>query len=349
MTNETISYMDKKVFIGIDVHRHSYAVTALCDGVVIKSWRMESNPRDLVFKLQNYFNGANLLTCYEAGFSGFSLHRILTASGIENYVINAASLEVSSRDRVKTDKKDSRKLAIQLSVGRLRSIRVPSEEQELARDISRVRGQQIRSRNRIMNQLRMKLHYFGFFPSTYKGVLQKKFVLEVAKAQGAELRLSLESLCSIWGALDKEILNLNKQLREQAKVDPLDSIYRSIPGIGPVSTRVLSTELGDMTQFSNERALFSFTGLTPMEFSSGENRRLGKISRQGNSRIRHVLVEAAWVAIRKDKELKRAFDRISIRAGKKRAIVAIARKLIGRARALSRSKVLYELEHSEAA
>jgi transposase len=104
-----------------------------------------------------------------------------------------------------------------------------------------------------------------------------------------------------------------------------------------------------MQQFPHERAVFSFTGLPPSEDSSGDRRRVGHISRQGAGRLRHVLVESAWVAIRKDPDLTAAFERIAHRAGKKRAIVAIARKLIGRARAVLRTQRPYEVGPPRAA
>jgi transposase len=93
-----------------------------------------------------------------------------------------------------------------------------------------------------------------------------------------------------------------------------------------------------MHQSPNERALFSFTGLTPSEASRGDARRIGHISRQGAGRLRYVLIESAWVAIRKDPEFAATFERIALRAGKKRAIVAIARKLVGRIRAVIRTQ-----------
>ena len=97
-----------------------------------------------------------------------------------------------------------------------------------------------------------------------------------------------------------------------------------------------------MSQFKNERELFSYTGLTPSEYSSGEKIRRGKISKQGNSRLRHVLVEAAWRGIKKDKVLAEFFEKLYPRTGKKRAIVAVARKLIGRIRAAFRLGVSYQ-------
>jgi transposase len=97
-----------------------------------------------------------------------------------------------------------------------------------------------------------------------------------------------------------------------------------------------------MSQFSSERALSSYTGLTPCEYSSGEHVRKGHISRQGKPVLRSILVQCAWTAIRYDKSLREVFDRIGKRAGAKRAIVAVARRLIGRIRACFRANTLYQ-------
>ena len=97
-----------------------------------------------------------------------------------------------------------------------------------------------------------------------------------------------------------------------------------------------------MQQFENERQLSSFVGVTPSEHSSGEHVRQGHITKQGKPILRKILVQAAWTAIRYDKELRFVYNRIATRAGCKRAIIAIARKLIGRIRACFVKETLYE-------
>lgn len=97
-----------------------------------------------------------------------------------------------------------------------------------------------------------------------------------------------------------------------------------------------------MSQFKNERALYSYLGLTPTERSSGDKEIKGHISRQGSSRIRGVLVEAAWVAIKTDQYWKEEYQRRVFKLGGQKAIVAIARRLIGVARALAKSNTLYK-------
>jgi len=347
---ERVSYSGQKVFVGIDVHRGSYTATAISEGVVVKRWRTVADPEHFIEQLHRYFQGADIHSCYEAGFSGFVLHRFLSEHGIENIVVHTGSIEVSSRDTVKTDRKDSLKLASLLAAGRLRGIRVPSVDEEVKRQLSRSRIQLIRARSRIMNQIRMRLHYFGLLPAASLRLTRVR-VMKLSRTANCpeELALVLELSCELWESLEEKIQKLDKILRRQGEADWRERVYRSVPGIGKINARILSNELGDMSQFPNERCLFSFTGLTPMEFSSGDTRRLSHISRQGNSRLRAALVESAWVAIRKDLELRLSFDRIAVRAGKKRAIVAIARKLIGRVRAAFRQGELYCVEAKRAA
>jgi transposase len=201
-----------------------------------------------------------------------------------------------------------------------------------------------------MNQIRMKLHQFGLIDPERRQSMTK---LEVARyLEGAlfpELRLAIQSLWNILTALEENLKLFELEGKKQSERDPLMAVYRSVPGFGGKNGREISNELGDMKQFSNERQLSSFTGLTPQEFSTGDNRRLGHISRQGSSRLRALLVEAAWLAVRKDPALEKIFLRIAQRAGKKRAIVAIARRLVCRIRACFRDGILYRIEEAPGA
>ena len=118
-------------------------------------------------------------------------------------------------------------------------------------------------------------------------------------------------------------------------------VYKSVPGIGEISALKLKNEFGDMSQFSNEKKLFSYLGLTPVEYSSGDHIRQGHISRQGRSLLRHIFVESAWIAIKVDNELMTIYQRIAKKRGKKRAIVGIARRLAGRLRACLQQGTIY--------
>ena len=119
--------------------------------------------------------------------------------------------------------------------------------------------------------------------------------------------------------------------------------YLSVPGIGTLGARILSNELGDLAKrFANQKSLYQFVGLTPSEFSSGEKIRREGISRQGSSRIRKILIEASWIAIRKDKALRALFRRIGHGRGSQRAIVAVARNLIDRIHSCFKQNILYQ-------
>lgn len=327
--------------------KRTYAVACICEGELIKRWTMTARGDQLVEQLRRYFPGAKLETAYEAGFSGFALHRVITKAGIVNKVVHAASVEIASRNRVKTDKRDAVTVAKQLAAGRLGGIHVPEEKEESARMLTRTRDQLVQQRTRCRNQIRMKLHQLGLIDPEDKRELTLKFVEFVLERNvSPELISTVKSLMTVWKTLNQEIHRLEKELAVQALKDPCEEIYRSAPGFGALSARVLSNELGDMSQFANERQLYSYTGLTPTEYSSGDDIRRGHISRQGNSRLQHILVEAAWRAIKEDRELAVVFERLYPRIGKKRAIVAVARRLIGRIRACLRKKEFYYIAPS---
>ena len=147
MNRKKISYAKKEVFIGIDVHRKSYTTCIICEKEVVFKGAMPASVEDLISLIKKRYEGAEVHTAYEAGFCGFEIHRKLEAAGINSIVVNAASIEVNARDRVKTDKRDSLKIATQLSQDRLKGIRIPSEEEELKRTTTRTREQLVCTRS----------------------------------------------------------------------------------------------------------------------------------------------------------------------------------------------------------
>ena len=344
MTTNRINYLGKEVYVGIDVHKKTYSVFCLCEGQQAKRATVPAVPAALLSMLRKYFEGAEIHSAYEAGFAGFVLHRFLVSQGIKNIVVNPGSIEVAAKDKVKTDKRDCRKIAVQLEAGRLRGIFVPSEEQEQERLLTRTREQLVRERTRLGLQFKSRLYQFGLIAYDNETQLGQAFMDSYLRRDLPDrLKQSLLTINRIWKFLNEEIKAIEREMRQQAKEDRNETIYRSVPGIGPIASRILSNELGDMSHFRNERSLFCHTGLTPSEFSSGEYRRQGSITRQGSARIRWLLTEASWKAIKVDKKLAQDFERISLKTGKKKAIVAIARKLIGRIRACFRKGESYEL------
>ena len=330
-----IDYAKKEVFIGIDVHKRTYSLAAVCEGVLVKKWSMEASVCKCIEQLKKYFKDAKIYSVYEAGFSGYSLHRALTDSGIKNIVINPASVQKASNDRVKTDLLDAKKMATQLSQGLLKGIEVPSHERELEREVCRLRSQLVDHRVSVGLQIKSKLFYFGLMSPNDNRRLSEKYFKELEDLElKKELKFSLQILINLWRDLSKKIKEIEEELKEQEESSPeVTRIYRSVPGVGLITSRVLATELGDLKKrFKNERELFSYTGLTPSEYSSGDKVHKGRITRCGSAKVRWILTEVAWLSIRKDPALKEVYERIKARRGAKKAIVAVARKLIGRIR-----------------
>lgn len=344
-------YTGKKVYMGIDVHKKTYACVSLCEGKVVKKDTMPAKPSVLMAYIENNFSKAVVETAYEAGFSGFHLHRQLVHAGIKNQVVHVGSIEVASRDRVKTDKRDAQKIATQLAAGRLRGIYVPSLEQEAKRSASRLRDKLVKLRHQVGQQLKSLLFTQGLIQDNDDTVLSKKWLTQkLAEVEQlnypAGYTYAVNGYAKQWLRLTEELQKIKKELlaMQSEQEQALLSIYKSAPGIGDISALKLKDELGDMRQFTNEKKLFSYLGFTPVEHSSGEQVRQGHMSRQGRSVLRHLLVEAAWVAIKKDAELNECYQKIAKTRGGKRAIVAVARRLAGRLRACIHQGALYEIK-----
>jgi transposase len=342
------NYINKKVFLGMDIHKKTYAVTAICDGQVIKRDTLRADPSILINYCKKYFPGSEIYTAYEAGFCGFHLHRCLESSGINNIVVDAAGIEVAVADRVKTDKRDSLKLATNLALGKLKGIFVPSIEQEDRRAITRLRDKFVCERSRLACQMKSLMYQHGLIRADDRRMVSPKWIKEIeAYKLLPGLKFALGHYCNLWLHINEKIAEIDREISIQAQADGLEIIYRSVPGIGPTSARVLANELGNMSQFNNERQLFSYLGLTPSEHSSGEHVRQGHITRQGRPILRKILIQVAWKAIKLDNSLGEIYEQLSKRAGGKRAIVAIARRIAGHIRACFRTGELYCIEEIE--
>jgi transposase len=339
------NYTNKTVYLGMDVHKKTYAVTAICEGQVVKKDTLKADPAILVAYCKKYFVEAEIESAYEAGFCGFYLHRCLEAAGIKSLVVDAAGMEVASGNRVKTDKRDSLKLATHLSERRLTGIRIPSVQREDYRAITRLRETFSRQRSSIACQLKSLLFQHGLILADDKKKISEKWakILEAMPlSQG--LKYAITNYLAQWRHMNAKIKEIDKELEVQAQKDgALEQIYRSVPGIGAGSARILANEIEDTLQFDNEKRLFSYTGLTPSEYSSGEHVHQGHITRHGKPILRKIIIQAAWRAIRLDTFLGEIFQRLSAKVGKKRAIVGIGRRLIGRARACFRTGELYRV------
>ena len=170
------NYTGKKVYLGIDVHKKTYAVTAICEGRVAKKDTLIADPKRLIAYCHKFFPEAEIESAYETGFCGFCLHRSLEEAGFKNKIIHAAGIEIAAGDKVKTDKKDSLKLATHLSLGRLKGIYVPSKEREDYRALTRVRETFVNHRRRFGCQLKAILFQQGLILYDDGRVVSEKWI-----------------------------------------------------------------------------------------------------------------------------------------------------------------------------
>ncbi len=169
------------------------------------------------------------------------MHRVLSEAGIHNIVVNPGSIEVAIHNRVKTDKRDALKIATLLEAGRLTGVRVPTSEQEQQRLLTRTRQQLVEERSAIKNKIRSLAHQMGLIDPEDRREMTHKLVEEMlAKTPSDEFSIVIEAHWEIWKSIDSQIQRIEQKLKEQAKSDPNETIYRSAPGIGPLSARILS-------------------------------------------------------------------------------------------------------------
>lgn len=344
-------YKEKAVYMGIDVHKKTYACVSICNGYIVKKDTMPADPSVLIAYIKNNFSNAKLETVYEAGFSGFDLHRKLIEVGVKNIVVNPGSIEIATRDKVKNDKRDAKKMATQLAAGRLNCIYIPSLEQEAKRTTTRLRNSILELRRKIGVKIKSLLFTQGLIKAEDDKVISKKWLAQKVKevnrlAYPIGFFYTIKCYAKQWYNFTNNLQQIKKEIlaMQSENEQKLLSIYKSAPGVGDITALILKDELGDMRHFSNEKKLFNYLGFTPTEYSSGNSIRQGHISRQGRSILRHILIEAAWISIKKDLSLNNIYQNIKNRRGAKIAIVAIARRLAGRLRTCLKKEVFYEIK-----
>ena len=350
---DTINVNGKTVNVGIDVHKVSWHVTALVEGVIVESATIKPCYRVLK-KLLARFAGGTLRIAYEAGPTGFSLYDDLTADGMDCIVVPPSLIPVESGNRVKTDKRDSKKLAQYLENNRLKKVYVLSKQARAHRQFVRTRRQLSDHRTDVMRQIKSLLLFHGI-PSP---VGNKRFwtrpVLGALRSITPDeyVSRSLNTLIDLYEYLTQQVKHLTRAVHSLARTERYArrvELLTSIPGVGILSAMEVLVELQDVTRFATADQIAAFLGLTPSQYSSGQHVRMGKITHAGNHRLRTRMVECSWIAIKKDPFLHKTYEEIKKRRGAKRAIVAVSRKLIIRIRRILLDGVTYRLAYAPAA
>jgi transposase len=347
---EKKSFSEENIYIGIDVHKKSWSITILTDYLEHKTYNQSPDTRVLTSYLERNFPGGNYLSCYEAGFSGFWLHRQLEECGIKNIVINAADVPSSNKDsQTKTDHVDSRKLAKALRAKMLTGIFIPERKDQERRSLSRYRLILMRDLRRSKTRIKSLLQYYGIhIPEALdNGSWSNAFVLwlKTIKMEQVSGDYCLDILIRNYEFNYGQILEVGKKLRSIFREEEKEmyNLLKSIPGIGPITAIALISELGPTDRFRKTSQLASFVGLTPRLNNSGERERTSGITYRSNKYLRSLIIEASWMAIRKDPALMKYYMGLRSRMIGQKAIVKVARKLLNRIRFVMKNKVEYTI------
>ncbi len=290
------------LYVGLDVHKESISVAYAAAGrpepaQFLGPIRTRQCDLDKLIR-RLHSKASRLVFAYEAGPCGYVLYRSLTKRGFDCRVVAPSLMPKRPGDRVKNDRRDAVEIARLLRSGDLTPVYVPTVEDEAIRDLCRARdatrvtlkSAKLRLKSFL---LRLGLHYTGradwsnahrrylasvACPSPAQQIVFQEFVL-AADEQVERLR-----------RIEQELLDLAPSWRLYPVVEALQALR----GVAWIVALTVVAELGDLTRFDNPRQLAAFVGLTPSEHSSGAKRRLGAITKAGNSRARRVLIEGAW-------------------------------------------------------
>lgn len=341
ISNKQLDFTGQNIYVGMDVHHKSWKIHIYSDEFELKSLSQEPDVDRLSNYLQSHYPQANYQLAYEAGFCGFWIHRAFSAKGINCHVIHAADVPTTDKEKLrKTDKVDSKKIAKGLRNGDLNFIYIPDQQLELDRALLRSRHKLAKDTTRVKNRIKAILKLNGIkipagFPEKSKwsaAFVQWLKELEFANNAGKLVMQMQINELEFLKTQRKQVDEAIKQLSQTDNYTNNVKLLLSIPSIGVLTAMMLLTEIGDMGRFKRLDELCSYCGIVPNSHSSGENQDKGSLSRRGNSLIKKVLIECAWVAVRKDPALLLYYKhQLSNMIGQK-AIIKVARKLLSRIR-----------------
>jgi transposase len=348
-------------FVGLDVHKASISVAvAGAFGDPEDHGEIPNEPAS-IRKLADRLGGddARLNVVYEAGPTGYAIHRQLTAMGVECTVVAPSLIPVKPGDRIKTDRRDAAKLARLLRSGDLTPVWVPDQAGEALRDLVRARDDaktdQLRARHRLSKFLLRQ----GVYPPP--GVragsrAHEAWLSKIVFEQPAD-QVVFEDYLGVSLEAAQRVKRLETSLLTIATSGPqaeLVTALQAIRGIGFLSAVTIAAEAGDLRRFPSARQFMAYVGLVPSEWSSGPSRHRGHITKTGNRLLRHVLGEAAHharhrpnvssslrarqrgvrpeiVAIdrRAQARLHQRYRQLVGRIGQNRTVIAVARELAG--------------------
>jgi transposase len=286
-------------WVAIDQHKLSLVAAALpSSGGQPEVTRLENTERAIRRFIDRLGAAERLAVAYEAGPGGYELHRLLSGMGVACDVIAPSLVPIRAGDRVKTDRRDAKKLVRLYRAGELSFVQPPSPAQEGLRDLVRCRDDlrcaRTAARHRVAKQLLRHGHIYREGKSWTK---RHRAWVESQRLADPLAQAALEHMLTHLASLDAQLAALDHQLEQIATHEPwADPVawLCSFRGIATYTALTLLAEIGDFRRFAHPRELMSYLGLTPSEYSSGEQQHRGHVTKTGNRHARRLLVEAAW-------------------------------------------------------
>lgn len=285
--------------VAMDDSKRTIVVGMLRPGTEIPELRSVPNePRHLRRLFARLQREGPVRACYEAGPSGYDLYRQCTTLGVPCQVIAPALTPRKPGDRIKTDRRDAKKLVRLFRAGELTPIHVPDEAEEAARDLLRCREDiqedLLRWRHRLSKLLarhgRVYREGRNWTQRHWTWLRSQHFSLPALERTYQEYRWTVEQLLARVADLDREIATLAATEPYRERVGWL----RCFRGIDTLGALTLLVEISDFQRFPRPRQLMAYLGSVPSETSTGERERRGSITKAGNAHARRILVEAAW-------------------------------------------------------
>jgi len=315
------------MIIGCDYHP-GFQQIALVDSETgeLNERRLEHRQEAESFYRDLRAQGVSVRVGMEASGHARWCERLLGELQFELWIGDAAEIRTKRVRKQKTDRQDAQLLLRLLLEDRFPRIWVPSWENRDLRQLLWHRHRLVQMRTRVMNQLHVV--------ALNEGVRRKKALWRPAgRAELESLVLARwasqrrQDLLELLDQLTPKIQELTRALEQEVEKRPVTQQLMKHPGVGPLTALAFELVIGTPERFGCGKQIASYVGLVPSEESSGDRRRLGHISKQGNSLLRFFLVEAAQVTVRSNPEWRSRFFHLAMRRGRKIAKVAMARKL----------------------
>jgi transposase len=294
--------MDEAItaFAGLDVHGESTAIGFAEAGRSAARFVGTVGPKfaELSKALAKLGDCSKLLVVYEAGPGGYALARELKRAGYRCEVVASSKVPRRPGDRVKTDRRDALTLAGLARAAELTFVSIPDERDEAIRDLSRTRIDAVRARLKARQQLKALLlrHARRYTGKTSWNAAHERYLAKVTfdhRAQDVAFVEYRQAVSEAHARVERLSEALTQEL-ERWRMCALVRALMTLRGVDQLVATTLVAELGELKRFAHPRELMGYLGLVPSEYSSGDKRRLGAITKTGNSQVRRVLIEAAW-------------------------------------------------------